>query len=235
MTTALRTPRPDPLLRPPSGGPAPVTAARLRRPTWRDPRLLIGVVIVAVSVALGSWAVGAAGRTTPVYAVTSVALPGDAISLADLHVVDVQLGAAGEKYLRADADLPDGMVVLRAVAAGELLPTAALGSAEELEVRSVAVPVTTGLSDRITPGTQVDLWYVPPVDGSGGDDDDDTPAEPVQLVENVTVAQVDEGASTLVVGGTVTVHTLVPVADLPGVLGAVAGAGNIAVVPRGGA
>ena len=40
--------------RPVRTAPAPPPAARLRRPTWRDPRLLVGVVVVALSVALGA-------------------------------------------------------------------------------------------------------------------------------------------------------------------------------------
>lgn len=42
------------------------TAPRLRPPGWRDPRLLTGIVLVAMSVALGSWLVASAGRTVPV-------------------------------------------------------------------------------------------------------------------------------------------------------------------------
>ncbi|MBN9374777.1 MAG: hypothetical protein J0I40_05175, partial [Cellulomonas sp.] len=48
--------------------PAPV-AQRLRRPGWRDPRLLTGLALVAASVALGSWALRAAERTVPVFVV----------------------------------------------------------------------------------------------------------------------------------------------------------------------
>ncbi|MBD8080709.1 hypothetical protein [Cellulosimicrobium arenosum] len=214
-------------------GAASPTASRLRRPTWRDPRLLIGVVVIACSVALGSWAVGSASRTVPVYAAAGVLLPGDPVAAQDLRIVDVQLGPVDDGYVHADAPLPDDAVMLRALEPGELVRPSAYGSAEDLEVRSVAVPVTTGLSDRIAPGTQVDLWYVPAEDAAEGDDD--APRDPVELVSDVTVAQVDEGGGSLVAGGPVTVHTLVPVADLPTVLSAVTGEGDLAVVPRGGA
>ena len=33
------------------------TAARLKRPGWRDARLVVGVVLVLASVVLGSWVV----------------------------------------------------------------------------------------------------------------------------------------------------------------------------------
>ena len=56
--------------------PAPV-AARLRRPGWRDPRLLAGVAMVAASVLLGSWAVRTAQATVPVYVTRAALVPGD--------------------------------------------------------------------------------------------------------------------------------------------------------------
>src|SRR3954452_20167145 len=62
--------------------PAPV-AARLRRPGWRDPRLLVGVVMVAASVALGSWAVQSAQTTVPVYVARDALVPGQRLEPDD--------------------------------------------------------------------------------------------------------------------------------------------------------
>jgi hypothetical protein len=214
----------------------PHAAARLRRPTWRDPRLLVGVVVVALSVALGSWAVSAAGRTEAVYAAAGVLTPGDVLTADDLRAVDVRLVSGTDGYLLVSDGVPQDAVVLRAVHPGELLPASALGAGEELTVRAVAVPVTSGLSDRIVAGADVDLWYVPPAPGgAGAGQPEPAAAVPVPLVEGVTVAQVDEEAGTFVAGGPVTVHVLVAEEDLPAVLGAVAGEGSIAVVPVGGA
>jgi len=219
--------------RPVRATPAPQPAARLRRPTWRDPRLLVGVVVVALSVALGSWAVTSASATVAVYAAGAALTPGTAVTTADLRPVDVRLGAETDRYLLVEDGLPDAAVVLRTVAPGELVPAAALGAADDLAVRAVAVPVTTGLSDRIVAGAAVDLWYVPPQDADGAADDAAT--APELLVGGVTVAEVAEPQGTLVVGGPVTVHLLVAVDDLPAVLAAVAGDGTLALVPVGGA
>src|SRR3954470_7422509 len=71
--------------------PAPV-AARLRRPGWRDPRLLAGIAMVAASVVLGSWAVRSAQATVPVYVTRAALVPGDHVSVDGLAVVDVRLG-----------------------------------------------------------------------------------------------------------------------------------------------
>lgn len=214
----------------------PHAAARLRRPTWRDPRLLVGVVVVALSVALGSWAVSAAGRTDAVYAAEGVLTPGDVLTGDDLRTVEVRLGGGTDGYLLVSDGLPEDAVVLRTVEPGEFVPASALGAGEDLAVRAVAVPVASGLSDRIVAGADVDLWHVPPAPGTaaGAQPAPEPAAQPVPLVEGVTVAQVDEEAGTFVAGGPVTVHVLVAEEDLPAVLGAVAGEGSIAVVPVGG-
>ncbi|WP_435736660.1 hypothetical protein V5D56_18100 [Cellulosimicrobium sp. PMB13] len=232
MTTTLERPSRDTTatLSPPR------TATRLRRPTWRDPRLLVGLVVVAASVALGSWAVAAAGHTDAVYAADAVLTPGDRVSAQDLRAVEVRLGSGTDDYLLAADGVPEDAVVLRTVEPGELVPASALGAADDLTLRTVAVPVTSGLSDRIVAGAAVDLWHVPPApSATGAQDAPVAEPGPAVLVEGVTVAEIDEAGGTFVAGGPVTIHVLVASDDLATVLGAVAGEGSIAVVPVGGA
>jgi hypothetical protein len=209
--------------------PAPV-APRLSRPTWRDPRLVVGIVIVALAVALGSWAVSSAGRTVPVYVAAEALTPGTPLAADRLRTVDVRLGSVADGYLRADEPLPDDLVALRVVDDGELVPRSALGAADDVDVRSVAVQVTSGLSDRIRKGAVVDLWFVPePPPGT-----DEPAGDPTTLVEGVVVEQVDSGDGGLVVADVITLHVLVGSADLPDVLAALGAAGSVAVVPVAG-
>jgi hypothetical protein len=209
------------------GLPEPA-AARLRRPRWRDPRLLTGVVIVALSVALGSWVVASAGRTVPVFVADGALTPGEAVTADALRVADVRLGAGTARYLPADEPLPADLVALRVVDDGELLPLSALGAGSD--VRSVAVPVASGLSDRIRAGAVVDLWFVPDVPVAP---DADAP-EPSALARDVVVEQVDAEEGAIVVDGGVTLHVLVPDDSLPTVLTALSGTGSVAVVPVAG-
>lgn len=211
------------------GLPEPV-AARLRRPRWRDPRLLTGVVIVALSVALGSWVVSSASRTVPVYVADGALTPGEPVTADLLRVADVRLGAGTSRYLAADEPLPEDLVALRVVDDGELVPLTALGA--DAEVRSVAVPVAAGLSDRIRAGAVVDLWFVPdaPVTPEPAADE----PEPSTLAHDVVVEQVDAEEGAIVVDGSVTLHVLVPTDSLPTVLAALSGAGTVAVVPVAG-
>lgn len=211
------------------GLPEPV-ASRLRRPGWRDPRLVTGLVVVALSVALGSWVVSAASRTVPVFVADGALTPGEPLTADALRTADVRLGAGTGRYLPADEPLPDGLVALRVVDDGELVPLTALGA--DADVRSVAVPVASGLSDRIRPGAVVDLWFVPdvPVTHEAGA----ARPEPATLATDVVVEQVDAEDGAIVVDGTVTLHVLVPGDALPTVLAALSDAGTVAVVPVAG-
>ena len=209
--------------------PAPV-AARLRRPTWRDPRLVVGVVIVAASVALGSWAVSSAGRTVPVYAADGTLTPGESVDVSRLRTVDVRIDAGTELYLRADQELPDEVVALRVVDDGELVARSALGDAADVDVRSVSVPIDQAMSSRVRAGSAVDLWATPEAPAGAVE-----AAEPSPLVEGVVVEQVDDGGSGLVVADGATLHVLVPSSDLPVVLKALSVPGSVTVVPQAGA
>ncbi|GAA2218715.1 flagellar protein FlgA [Promicromonospora sukumoe] len=211
------------------GLPEPV-ASRLRRPGWRDPRLVTGLVVVALSVALGSWVVSAASRTVPVFVADGALTPGEPLTADVLRTADVRLGAGTGRYLPADEPLPEGLVALRVVDDGELVPLTALGA--DADVRSVAVPVASGLSERIRAGAVVDLWFVPdvPVTHEAGK----SRPEPATLATDVVVEQVDAQDGAIVVDGTVTLHVLVPGDALPTVLAALSDAGTVAVVPVAG-
>ncbi|MCV2394133.1 hypothetical protein OEB99_07430 [Actinotalea sp. M2MS4P-6] len=198
-------------------------ALRLRRPGWRDPRLLTGLVLVGLSVAIGVGAVSAAGRTVPVLATTEPLVPGAALDPDSLVVRDVQLSESAGAYLRRDSDLLDqDLVVVRTVGAGELVPVAAVAGAAALDLRSVAVVPSGALSADVVPGAAVDLWFVP---------DPDSGQPPEQLAADLTVAEVSDGGGALSMTGAASVHVLVPLDQLAGVLGALTGDGSVEVVP----
>lgn len=202
-------------------------AVRLRRPGWRDPRLLGGLVLVALSVALGGYAVAAAGRTVPVLATPSALVPGDEVDVDALVVRQVRLAEAGDLYLRADRLAEGDLVAVRTVGPGEIVPLAALAPAAALDLRSVSVTSRAALSDQVVPGARVDLWFVP-------DPGSDAPGEPRQLATGLTVAEVSDPGGAFSVGGATAVHVLVPAGRLPDVLAALAADGSVEVVPVAG-
>lgn len=199
------------------GSPVSPVAARLRPPGWRNPRLLVGVLLIAGAVALGSGVVSAAEASTPVYVAREALTPGDALGEGQVAVAHVRLEQAeASRYLVATAPLPEGTVAVRAVGPGELLPRAAVARDADLDVRPVAVPVTDPPSAGVDEGAQVDVWVTPEaVDGA-------TPV-PRLLAERLTVVEVSRPTGALAVGGQTVVHVLVPTDALPDVLGALAG------------
>ncbi len=201
--------------------PAP-PATRLHRPSWRDPRLVVGLLLVAASVAAGSWVVTAAQAATPVWVARGTLTPGTPLTAEHVVVAEVRLvGEQRAAYLDATQPLPADQVVLRTVADGELVPLSALGSRTDLDVHPVALTVADPGS-AVTQGAVVDLWFVP--------EPDDAAPEPSPLALALTVVEVAKPNGAFAQGQTV-VHVLVPRDQLPAVLAATAAAGSVRVVP----
>jgi hypothetical protein len=146
-----------------SSGP-PVPSPPARRPpgaTWRDPRLVIGIAIVATSVLLGARLLDGAGDTVAVWALRSDLPSGALIGEEQLERREVRFTEEedADRYLSARSTLPDDATLVRAVGAGELLPRAALGTAGS--VRRVEVPVAVAaeaVPATVRAGSVVDVW-----------------------------------------------------------------------------
>lgn len=207
-----------------SDSPASPVGARLRRPGWRDPKLLVGMLMIAGAVVLGAWAVSAAEASTPVYVARQELTPGEQLDAEHVAVARVRLGAAeADRYLPATDPLPADVVAVRAVGDGELLPRAAVAATTDLDVRPVAVPVTEPPSAGVAEGALVDVWVTPEAD------EGEAPA-PRLLAERLTVAEVARPTTGFAVGSETVVHVLVPTDALPDVLGALADRQSVQVV-----
>jgi hypothetical protein len=148
-----------PASRPAVGQPPPVPVARrLRQPSWRDVRLLVGLALVLVSVVAGALVVSAADRTTPTYVAARVLTPGETLEPADLAVVGARVTGGPARYLPADRSLEPGLVVLRPVLTGELVPVTAVGNRAQVALRPVTVPVSPEVADGLRTGMLVDVW-----------------------------------------------------------------------------
>ncbi len=143
------------------GTPAPPPATRVARPGWRDPRLWIGVLLVAGSVVLGARLLAAADDTVAVWALADERGSGSPVVAADLEVQRVRFGDddALARYFPADEAVPDGLVLTRAVGAGELLARSAVADATTDEVLQVPLAVDPQqVSPDVTTGSVVDVW-----------------------------------------------------------------------------
>ncbi|WP_152649856.1 hypothetical protein [Demequina oxidasica] len=203
-----------------SGTSGPV-AGRLKRPSWRDPRLLIGLVLIAVAVVAVSASIRASDSTEPYYTAIKVLTPGTEVSESDVAVTRVRV--APDVYVSAQGDPPWGQVVTRVIGEGELLPTDAVTGASEVDVRAVAVRTQNPLAQDIESGSVVDVWLTTGNDGS-----------PVStpVAEGLIVSQVEQEDSAFTVGAAQTVYVLVPQDSMSDFLGAVATEGEISIVGR---
>jgi hypothetical protein len=196
---------------------------RARRRIGLDPRLVLGVLLVAGSVAGVSWIVGSADRTVPVFAAKSALYPGDRITADDLAIARVRLGTEAGRYLTV-AELPaGGAVITRAVGQGELLPSAAVGAAEGASSAAVVVQLSSPLSGAARPGTAVDLWAAERLDSARF-------GPPAVLVPGATIVRVVEDDG-LVVDSGVALEVLVPRTSVARLLEAVSNEDAIAAVP----
>lgn len=134
--------------------PAPA-ARRLTRPSWKDARLLIGILLVLLSVIIGALAFRAADDRVGVWAASTALTPGESITADDLTRVDVQLGDGAARYLSSEQALPEGAVIDRELRAGELLPRSAIVSPLDLEVQRVPVRVDPVSLSNLTKGSRV--------------------------------------------------------------------------------
>jgi hypothetical protein len=188
-----------------------------------DPRLVIGVLLVASSTA-GVWAlVAALDDTVEVYA-ARVALPaGTPLEADDLELVKVGLGDAGGRYLPSDG-LPDDAVLDRTVGEGELVPLAALAEPDDERGATVVVTSRGPLPSRVVPGAVVDVWAA--AAGERGAFE-----APTVLVAGAEVAQVRESEGIAAGDAGASVELLVPREKLAAVLEALASGDAIDLVP----
>lgn len=207
-----------------------VDDARLRRPSWRDPRLGVGVLLVAVAVVLGSWAVSSASQTVDVFATDTPLTPGDTLSVESLRPQAVRPDGLEDAYLPVADGLPADSVVTRVVGAGELVPATAVGGAAEIELRPVVLDLDPVAAAGVRKGATVDLWLTEPA-GIGGVEEVEARAEPTLLAAGLVVAGLVDSDSIFAGTGGSAVQVLVPQGELPEVLAARSGGGAIVVVP----
>ncbi len=137
------------------------TAKRLQRPSWRDARLLVGVVLVLLGTVLGARLVAGADDTTPMYATATAVRPGDHLTADNLRRVDVRLGDESARYLTAVSAVPEDTYALRDIPEGELVPASAVGSRSAVSVQPVTVEVDASSARGLPANASVDVWVSP--------------------------------------------------------------------------
>ncbi|MDF9277837.1 hypothetical protein P4U43_08545 [Arthrobacter sp. EH-1B-1] len=209
----------------PASTGAPV---RLRKPSWKDPRLLVGILLVCVSVVGVIALVESANKTVAIYAARGDLPVGSELTEEDFRIVPVRLGEVEDSYRMVSEGLPENAVALRLISAGELLPASGLGAPDALDRKPVGLTIEDPLPAGTATGDRVDVWVSPRGEGNGF-------GAPELLLEGAEIYDYAEEDSAL--GATSSARVFVLVADetLPALLDALSNEARIAVVVNAGA
>ncbi|MFF2029467.1 hypothetical protein [Arthrobacter sp. NPDC058192] len=204
-------------------GSAAAGGARLKKPSWKDPRLLVGILLVLASMAGVVSLVGAADQTTEAYAAREPIAVGETLTADKLHRVKVRLGEVEQGYLTPESGLATGLVAVQRIGKDQLLPRESVGRLDVLNRKPVAVTVEESLPAQAVAGSRVDVWVALPDNRNGF-------SEPTLLLSGAEIAQVTAGSTALGASRSTVVMILVPDAQMPKLLGAQANKAKIAVV-----
>ena len=206
------------------------SAKRLQKPTWRDSRLLVGILLVLLAATLGAKAIASADDRQPYYVVADDLVPGDRVAMDSFKRVDVLLADGLTPYVAADAPPPVGRYVLRGLKAGELVPSSALGAADQVGVQRVTVRVDSVSAQSYAKGSLVDV-YITPKAARGSDA---PTAKTERRLERVTVAAVLTDGGGFGANATTSVQILVPSDQVQTVIAAVEADAKVNLVPVAG-
>lgn len=200
-------------------------AERFRRPSWRDPRLAVGIVLVLASVIGVVGLVQANDATSPFLVAKHDIAVGDPVGRKDFDVVDMALGSSQQQYLSADAHWDSHAVATQMISSGQMAPTSSIGHTDQLNRKPVSVVMKKDLTEGIHSGQSVDLW-VAEQQGSG-----ESWADPKKLVTGAEVVRVIHNEDALSASSDASVQVLVDEADLAPVIKASSGDAKVTLVP----
>lgn len=208
---------------------AGTAGARLKPPSWKDPRLLVGVLLVLASVVGVISLVGSADKTTEVYAARDSIAVGEKLTTDSVVRAKVRLGETEEHYVTVEAGLPEDMVAVQRIGKNQLLPKQSLATVDALDRKPVALTIDEPLPPQAVAGTRVDVWVAPPDARNGF-------SEPKLLLPGAEIAQVTAASTALGSSRNTVLMVLVEDSQMPAILGAQANQAKISVVwnPGGG-
>ena len=202
---------------------AMAAGARLKRPSWKDPRLLVGVLLILASVVGVISLLGSADKTTEVFVAREAIAVGEKLTPDNVSRVKVRLGEVESHYITAESGMPDGVVAVQRIGKDQLLPRESLGAVDLLDRKPVAVTVQEALPEQAVAGTRVDVWVSMPDARNGF-------AQPKLLLPGAEIAEVSPGSTALGSSKSTVLMVLVGDEHMASLLGAQANEAKISVV-----
>ena len=197
--------------------------ARLKKPSWKDPRLLVGILLVLASVVGVVSLVGAADQTVEAYTAREAIAVGEKLTVDKLNRVKVRLGDVEQHYLTPAAGVEDGLVAVQRIGKDQLVPRESLGQLDALDRKPVAVTIDEVLPGQAVAGSRVDVWVALPDTRNGF-------SQPTLLLPGAEIAQISPGSTALGSARSTVVMVLVTDEQMPNLLGAQANKAKISVV-----
>ncbi|MHA7220771.1 CpaB family protein [Arthrobacter sp. RHLT1-20] len=197
--------------------------ARLKKPSWKDPRLLVGILLVLASVVGVISLLGAADQTTEAFSAREPIAVGERLTADKLNRVKVRLGDVEQHYLTPESGLAEGLVAVQRIGKDQLLPRESLGRLDALDRKPVAVTIDEALPGQAVAGSRVDVWVANPDTRNGF-------SPPTLLLPGAEIAQITTGSTALGSARSTVVMVLVPDEQMPQLLGAQANKAKISVV-----
>lgn len=199
---------------------------RFRKPSWRDPRLLIGLLLVLTSIAAVVLVVAGLNRTEPYYVAARDLSVGQRVTAEDVVAADVRLQDAASHYVPADRRITVETVVTQRVPRGQLIPSSVLGTADDLERSPVGIPLETPVPADAGPGSHVDVWVAAQKASGRGYE------TPRKLMPGAEIARIDASTSALGSGSGTTVHVLATPAQIAPLVDALGNDAKVTLVPH---
>ena len=160
----------------------------------KNSRLVTGLSLFIIALLAASLIAKEANRTVYVWASATELAPGNIITQSDIKATSVLLPESAKNYLSASAQIIGAVVKFR-VAAGDLIPLAAIAStAEQLDLRAVPLTVeSTDLPMGLTRGEVIDIYAIPTSNSiSNPTSNPRSIVESTLLTERVSVSEVSE-------------------------------------------
>lgn len=197
--------------------------ARLKKPSWKDPKLLVGILLVLASVVGVISLVGAADQTAEAYTAREPIAVGEKLTADKLNRVKVRLGDVEQHYLTPATGVAEGLVAAQRIGKDHLVPRGSLGQPDSQGRKPVAVTVEEALPAQAVAGSRVDVWVALPDDRNGF-------SQPSLLLPGAEIAQITPGSTALGSARSTVVMVLVQDGQMPDLLGAQANKAKISVV-----
>lgn len=196
----------DPLLS------ARIATPRFRKPTVKDPRLIVGLLLVGVSMWLGVWTVNSAKDLSIAYVAVADIAKGQPVTRSQLRAIEVNLSEAEALYLSSALNDDGDYLAKESIAAGQLVASAAITTESKNSSRVIAIATNTPMAQEIHVGGKVDLWAMPHSSSHSGD-----PA-PQEIATSLVVSQLPENSGNIGNSRSNIAYVIVPLSDVPAVL-----------------